>query len=62
MKLDKETLDNMVKAGGQFQEVSPEAREAFRQAALKANEDFIRRYPDVWEKFQEVTRPFRKGS
>jgi hypothetical protein len=30
MKLDKETLDNMVKAGGQFREVSPEAREAFR--------------------------------
>lgn len=62
MKLDKETLDNMVKAGGQFREVSPEAREAFRKAALKANEDFIRRHPDVWEKFQEVMRPFRKGS
>ena len=60
-KLDRETLDNMVKSGGEYREVSVEARKAFEKTALKANQDFIRRYPEVWEKFQEVTRPFRSA-
>lgn len=59
MKLDRDTLEHMVKSGGEFREVSPESREAFRKAAQKANEEFIRRFPDVWAKFQEVTRPYR---
>lgn len=59
VKLDKESLQRSLEKGGELREVSDEARNAFREAALEANKDFIERYPDVWAKFQDVTKPFK---
>ncbi|WP_342643741.1 TRAP transporter substrate-binding protein DctP [Rhodoligotrophos ferricapiens] len=58
-KLDQETFDRMLKNGGEAKQVSDQAREEFRKAALEANKEFIDRHPDVWAKFQEVTKPFQ---
>lgn len=59
MKRDKETLEQMIKAGGEYREVSAEARETFRSAAMKANGEWTKRNAEVWAKFQETMKPFK---
>jgi len=59
MERDKETLEKMIKAGGEYREVAAEAREAFRSAAMKANGEWTKRNAEVWEKFQETMKPFK---
>lgn len=59
MQRDKETLEKMIKTGGEYREVSTEAREAFRSVAMKANGEWTKQNAEVWEKFQETMKPFK---
>jgi len=59
MQKDKETLQSMIKQGGEYKEVAPAAREAFRKAAMKANDDYIKKNQETWDKFQAVVKPFQ---
>ncbi|WP_188409486.1 TRAP transporter substrate-binding protein DctP [Agaricicola taiwanensis] len=58
MEHDKETLQRLIKAGGEYREVSAEAREAFRAAAMEANAEWTEDNSEVWAKFQETIKPF----
>jgi C4-dicarboxylate-binding protein DctP len=58
MQHDKETLEKLIKAGGEFREVSAESREAFRAAAMEANDEWTKSNSEVWAKFQETMKPF----
>ncbi|HYG91282.1 MAG TPA: TRAP transporter substrate-binding protein DctP [Azospirillum sp.] len=51
---DKETMDRLIAQGGKLSVVSEAQRAKFREAAMKVNQDYTRRYPDVWKEFQAI--------
>lgn len=51
---DKKTMDQMIAQGGRLA-VAPEAEQAkFREIANKVNQDYVRRYPEIWKQYQAI--------
>ncbi|MEC7258155.1 MAG: TRAP transporter substrate-binding protein DctP [Pseudomonadota bacterium] len=51
---DKETMQVLLDDGGKLVTADPEAQKQFRELAENASQEFIDRYPNVWERFQTL--------
>ena len=51
---DKETMQVLLDDGGKLVTADPEAQKQFRALAENASQEFIDRYPNVWERFQTL--------
>jgi len=51
---DKETMDHLIAQGGRLETVPTAQQAKFRETAMKVNQDYIRRYPEVWKQYQAI--------
>lgn len=56
---DKETLDRLLAAGGDFHEVQGEALAAFRSRAEKVSADFVKQQQQAWDALQKALAPYK---